>query len=558
MGERITAMLSESRLPPSFWGECIFSMVHVWNRLPTALLSGTTPFQAFYKRKPDVSHLRVWGCTAYVHVQRDKRTSLEPHYEKCVFIGYPAGYKGWKFYNPLTKRSVISERADFDERYFPGTSRALLDAVPSFAGPPSSPESQTVSEPSPAPPASHLGVPPLLDEGGSISPLPARSEPPCPSSPAVPLVEEPPLPAPPPPSPVTPPPQAPIPLPVTPPTAGVPSSPPRVPRRTGRIRKAPGDWWKLKQPNLAARDPDADDDEAALYADTDFCEVEFAGAVSTTDPRTYRLAMQSPDREHWTDACNTEVFNLEANRTWELTELPPGKKVVNSGWVFKVKRHADGSIERYRARLVAKGFSQRPGFDYTEVFAPTFRPASLRLIIALAAREGYKMRSVDISSAFTYGELEEEIYMRQPEGYHTGGPNMVFRLRKSLYGLKQAARQWSKKLRGVLEGIGYTRLRSNNSIYIYSNGDIKVIVPVFIDDITLVNPPPSRRRPTSRSSTCLIFQPNLVFGSLCRGLPSPPLSAPRLSARISTDTSSMRRASCAHLHTLTHVSVKRG
>jgi hypothetical protein len=152
-----------------------------------------------------------------------------------------------------------------------------------------------------------------------------------------------------------------------------------------------------------------------------------------------------------------------------------------------VKRLADGSIERYRARLVAKGFSQRPGYVYSEVFAPTFRPASLRLIIALAAREGYKMWSVDISSAFTYGELEEEIYMRQPEGYHTGGPNMVFRLRKLLYGLKQAARQWNKKLRSVLEAIGYSRLRSDNSIYIYSKGDIKVIVPVFIDGITLVS-----------------------------------------------------------------------
>src|SRR5258708_39242004 len=138
--------------------------------------------------------------------------------------------------------------------------------------------------------------------------------------------------------------------------------------------------------------------------------------------------MQSPDSDRWVEACNTEIFNLEANGTWELTELPPGKKVVTSGWVFKVKRHADGSIERYRARLVAKGYSQRPGFDFTEVFAPTFRPASLRLIIALAAREGYKMRSVDISSAFTYGELEEEIYMRQPEGYHVlqvGNPHGI-------------------------------------------------------------------------------------------------------------------------------------
>src|SRR5262249_20121049 len=119
MGERITAMLAESGLPHSFWGHCLASMVHVWNRLPTSPLPNTTPFQAFYKRKPDVSHLRVWGCTAYVHIQRDKRNSLQPHVEKCVFIGYPTGYKGWLFYNPTTRRVRISERADFDGRYFP-------------------------------------------------------------------------------------------------------------------------------------------------------------------------------------------------------------------------------------------------------------------------------------------------------------------------------------------------------------------------------------------------------------------------------------------------------
>lgn len=115
-------------------------------------------------------------------------------------------------------------------------------------------------------------------------------------------------------------------------------------------------------------------------------------------------------RAGWSGACKDEIFALESNNTWEIVELPPGKKLVNSGWVFKVKRNPDGSVERYKARLVAKGYSQRPGYDYTEVFAPIFRPASLRLIIALAAKEGFKMRSVDISSAFTYGDLEEEIY----------------------------------------------------------------------------------------------------------------------------------------------------
>ena len=148
MGERITAMLAESGLPNSFWGHCLTSMVHVWNRLPTAPLPHTTPFEAFYKQKPDVSHLRVWGCTAYVHIKRDKRNSLEPHVEKCVFIGYPTGYKGWMFYNPTTGSICILEHADFDKRYFPCPTGSKHDDIPSFALPPPPPASSSSSTPS--------------------------------------------------------------------------------------------------------------------------------------------------------------------------------------------------------------------------------------------------------------------------------------------------------------------------------------------------------------------------------------------------------------------------
>ena len=169
----------------------------------------------------------------------------------------------------------------------------------------------------------------------------------------------------------------------------------------------------------------------------------------------------------------------------ELVELPQDAKVVQSGWVFKVKLNPDNTVECYRSRLVAKGYSHRPGYDYTEVFAPTFRPASLCLITALAAKEGFKMRSVDIFSAFTYGELDEVIYMKQPEGYHQGGPNVVCKLHKLLYGLKQSARQWNKKLHSVLDSMGFKRVLSDNSIYIYSRNQVKLIVPIFIDDITL-------------------------------------------------------------------------
>jgi len=123
LSERLTTILDESRLSKAFWGEALVALVHVWNRCPTDAVKWTGT-------KPDVSHLRVWGCTAYVHIQKDKRDGLGWHMEKCAFIGYPQGYKGWKFYNPTTKKVVISERADFDERYFPMSKRPTSASFP--------------------------------------------------------------------------------------------------------------------------------------------------------------------------------------------------------------------------------------------------------------------------------------------------------------------------------------------------------------------------------------------------------------------------------------------
>ncbi|KAJ3555950.1 hypothetical protein NP233_g12089 [Leucocoprinus birnbaumii] len=176
-------------------------------------------------------------------------------------------------------------------------------------------------------------------------------------------------------------------------------------------------------------------------ADADFELVEFAGNISSGDPRTYKATMSAPDAEKWKEACNLKILTLIANGTWELVELPPGAKVVDSGAIRNT-----------------------PVLTTLRSLPPTFCPASLRLIVALAAKEGYKMRSVDISSAFTYGELDEVIYMKQPEGYHQGGPNVVCILHKSLYGLKQSARQWNKKLHSVLDSLGFKRLQSDASL----------------------------------------------------------------------------------------------
>jgi hypothetical protein len=112
-------------------------------QLPAVFLPGKTPHEAVTQHKPDISHLRVFGCTAYVYVQKDQRKSLQSHMQKCVFIGYPAGYKGWLFYNPTTKKMIISERAEFDERNFPGLSKSKA-SVPIDLQPKSSPEQCSV------------------------------------------------------------------------------------------------------------------------------------------------------------------------------------------------------------------------------------------------------------------------------------------------------------------------------------------------------------------------------------------------------------------------------
>ncbi|EEB89105.1 hypothetical protein MPER_12841, partial [Moniliophthora perniciosa FA553] len=234
-------------------------------------------------------------------------------------------------------------------------------------------------------------------------------------------------------------------------------------RRQPRSHKPPGEWWKVpRNPTPVIPDDTSDEEE----------EDEAAQAISDqAEPVTYRQAITSPNAEQWQEAMIEEMTAHLSNGTWNLVELPPGQKAIGSKWVYRIKHKADGSIERFKARLVAKGFSQRLGFDYSETFASTMRQNTLRTVLALAAVEDLHLRSIDISHAFINSDIDTEIYMTQPEGFRQGGPRIVCRLDKSLYGLKQAPRLWDEKL----------------GIYIYQNDNVKVIVPVFVDDITLAS-----------------------------------------------------------------------
>ena len=155
--------------------------------------------------------------------------------------------------------------------------------------------------------------------------------------------------------------------------------------------------------------------------------------------------------------------------------------------MFLLKHKKDGSIDRYKGCLVAKGYSQCPGFDFKDTFAPTAKWSALHAILALAALEDLELESIDISSAFLNGDLEEEVYMDQPEGFHQGAYDDFLQLLKGLYGLRQSPRIWHKKLDKVLQEIGFTKVRCDHSIWIYQKDNVKIIIPVFVDDMTLAS-----------------------------------------------------------------------
>jgi hypothetical protein len=163
------------------------------------------------------------------------------------------------------------------------------------------------------------------------------------------------------------------------------------------------------------------------------------------EPTSYTDAMNSPDAELWKVAIQDEYDSLMLNETWSLSYLPPGRTCIKSRWIFKIKPGAHGSDNRYKARLVAKGFSQRPGIDFEETFSPVIKHDTLRVVLSLVAAHDLEMSQLDVKTAFLYGELDEEIYLQQPEGYVVAGKEgSVCRLHKCIYGLKQASRVWNR------------------------------------------------------------------------------------------------------------------
>jgi hypothetical protein len=214
--------------------------------------------------------------------------------------------------------------------------------------------------------------------------------------------------------------------------------------------------------------------------------VERANVAFLEEPQNIE-ALTCENSKECECAMQEEYDSLVTNNIWTLIPLPASRKPISYKWVFKIKQGANGEVEHYKVRLVARGFTQTYGVDYNETFAPVAKFTSIRYILALAALEDMEIHQMDVKTAFLNGELEEEIYMEQPQGFvHHGGEHLVCKLHKSLYGLKQSPKAWNQKLDVFLKSIEFMKSEADPSVYVTQVGDVKFFIVVYVDDLILV------------------------------------------------------------------------
>ena len=209
--------------------------------------------------------------------------------------------------------------------------------------------------------------------------------------------------------------------------------------------------------------------------------------VEDIDPQTYEEAIMSIDSGKWQEAMNSEMDSMYSNKVWNLVDAPEGIVPIGCKWIFKKKIGVDGKVETYKARLVAKGYRQRQGVDYDETFSPVAMLKSIRILLAIAAHYDYEIWQMDVKTAFLNGNLEEEVYMMQPEGFVSKNcPDKVCRLLRSIYGLKQASRSWNIRFDEAIRSYDFVKNEDEPCVYRKVSGSAISFLVLYVDDILII------------------------------------------------------------------------
>ncbi|CAL1402230.1 unnamed protein product [Linum trigynum] len=420
--ELTRAMLLASHVPARFWPEAVATAVRLINYQITPVLGQLSPHYALFKTHPDYSRLRVFGCTCFVLLPRKDRSKLSSKTSRCVFLGYSDIHKGYLCYDPSVQRLRISCDVVFFERLM------------FYSSPPDT--SIFVSE------VTRL---PMFDDDDEVDDILSLP----PDSPA--------------------------------PTVSSDSSPASSSSSTSSSSSSAAD--DSDSPPSTPPAP-----RRSLRATKGQLPIRYHDFVSYhvdafTIPTSYKQAMLDPN---WNAAMQTEFDALHATGTWEVVDRPPEPvTILGNRWVYAVKVKADGTLERFRARLVVQGFGQEYGLDYDETFAPVAKMQTVRTLLAVAAVRGWPLFQLDVKNAFLHGDLKEVVYMKRPPGYTVGRDDQVCRLRRSLYGLKQAPRAWFEKFQSTVLALGFKQSTNDPSLFLRSSSAGIIALLLYVDDMII-------------------------------------------------------------------------
>ncbi|KAG7583644.1 Retrotransposon gag domain [Arabidopsis suecica] len=463
------SMMFHTNVPKRFWSDAVVLACYLINRIPTKILQDSSPFEVLNKNKPSINHLRVFGCVCFVLIG-EQRNKLEPKSVKGMFIGYSITQKGYKCYIPETKKVLVSRDVKFveskgyyedknwediqDLTHSPSDRASNLRIILERLGvsnsqshtnsPNSNPEPTQQQETSQHEEEEHLQEEENIQENIQENSL-EEGEIPSDHEEETTLSEEENL-----------------------PTSdhneeSTSQEAPIALRRSQRQKFPPSNWknTRVYYNSQAVAHP-----IQAVCTIAHFPEEHqvFLGQIDQHwIPQTYEEAIQ---HQVWRDAIAAERQAMEHNHTWDEGELPRGKKAVTSKWVFTIKYKSNGDIERYKARLVARGFTQTYGEDYRDTFAPVAKLHTVRVVLSLATNLEWELWQMDVKNAFLQGELKEEVYMKPPPGLEDhNAPGKVFKLKKAIYGLKQSPRAWYHKLSTTLLDRGFKKSEADNTLF---------------------------------------------------------------------------------------------
>ncbi|KAG8479813.1 hypothetical protein CXB51_029308 [Gossypium anomalum] len=366
-------LLFESKLPSKFWAEAANTLVYLLNRLPTTAVKDKTPFEVWHDLKPTVSHLKVFSCVCYTLILAEKRSKLDKRSMPGIFVGYSSTNKGYRVYDPSTKKILVSRDVRFNE----GRIWSWNDADAR-----------------------------LTDEDQLENSLELAEEGPA----------------------------------------------------------------------------DEDFDEESVRGTRTIADIYQRCNVTIVEHSNFEEAAKN---KNWKKAIEAELEMIHKNDTWDLVDRPDHKKVIGVKWAFRAKYNADGSLNKHKARLVVKGYSQQYGIYFMETFAPVARLDTIKLLFSLAAQKQWRIHQLDVKSAFLNGFLKEEIFIEQLEGFKVPSEeDKVYKLKKALYGLKQAPKAWYDRVCQYLSKLGFEKSVSEPTLFIKkSENETLLIVSLYVDDL---------------------------------------------------------------------------